>query len=91
MPRAALAEDALQAYEILRQAVMQHRPCRPAGMAALRFHGMWHGLGILKDAPEVAAPRQSTPHVDLLAPDQQFVRLVANLVLRTHKELTHVY
>jgi hypothetical protein len=53
---------------------------------------MWHGLEILTDTPATASPpRQFNPQAPHVAPDPQFVRLVANLVLRTHTELTHVY
>lgn len=59
-------------------------------MAALCFHGMYQGLAILL----------KTPPTPQLAPDRsldrpfhrgsEFVQLLANLILHTHEELTHV-
>ena len=85
-----MPEDAVQAYEALRLTVIQGQP-RGAGVAALRFHGMWEGLMMLTRpmaTPVPAAVAAARPAVRL---DDQFVRLLANLVLRTQTELTHVY
>jgi hypothetical protein len=87
-----LPADALQAYESLRNAVRQGLPCAP-GLAALRFHGMWNGLAVMASAaaPPPAAKGASYLRASAIASDDQFVRLLANLVLRTHVKLTHVY
>jgi hypothetical protein len=63
-------------------------------MAAIRYHGMLHGLPMLamtapatSDAP--ASRREKC--VGALPASDELVRLLANLVLRTHSELAHVY
>lgn len=73
----------------MRCAVVEGQPRAP-GVAALRFHGMWHGLTTVMQtgASALAAP---PPTLNPVQVDDQFVRLMANLVLRTHTELTHVY
>lgn len=82
---------ALQAYESLRAAVVEGRAQAP-GAAALRYHGMWQGLAILGRSPaSAAAPVTAATSATPLLADHAFVRLLANLVLRTHEELLHVY
>ena len=66
---------------------------RSEGAAALRYHGMLHGLPQLI---ETATTRNTDapghePVAHSLQPNGEFVRLLANLVLRTHSELVHVY
>ena len=65
---------------------------RPEGLAALRFHGMVQGLLLLlKGATQ---PVASTPKLESVKPvqrDGELVRVLANIVLRTHSELAHVY
>jgi hypothetical protein len=84
--------SALEAYEALRTAAVEERPCL-AGLATLRFHGLLEGLPRLakkEGATRTAVSRQD-PVVDP-PPDDAFVRLLANLVLSTHaEELTHAY
>ena len=78
-------------YETLRAEVLGGRD-RPEGVAALRFHGMVQGLTlVLKSAAQPIAP---TPKIESSKPiqlDSEFVRVLANIVLRTHSELAHVY
>lgn len=81
------------AYEALRDAVIEGAPC-PEGMAAIRYHGMLHGLSMLamtapatSDAPE----SRKEERMGALPANDELVRLLANLVLRTHSELAHVY
>lgn len=78
-------------YETLRTAVLAGQP-RPEGCAALRFHGMVGGLTtLLRATPPVPSNRTADP-LPMTAPrDPQLVRLLANLVLATHTEVTHVY
>lgn len=77
-------------YETIRTDLLAGR-ANPEGRAALRFHGMWQGLTILLKAPPAAVPPSSPPPVNQsLRRDSEFVRLLANLVLHTHSELTHV-
>lgn len=84
MPEAALAH-----YEALRANVLEGG-ARPEGLAAVRFHGMVRGLAILLKTP--SAPPTTRPALtDLpVQRDSALVRLLANLVLHTHSELTHV-
>jgi hypothetical protein len=89
---ASPARATVAAYEALRTAVIDGAP-RPEGVAALRYHGMLHGLPMLAET----AATQSTPapgHEPVAYPlqaDGEFVRLIASLVLHTHSELVHVY
>ena len=86
-----LPVSAVQAYETLRAAVVEGRP-HGTGAAALRYHGMLHGLAIISREPTAApAPVVAAPRTTPLPADHAFVRLLANLVLRTHEELMHVY
>jgi hypothetical protein len=58
----------------------------------VRFHGMVQGLALLLMSATV--PPASAPKRDCVPPmqrDSEFVRVLANIVLRTHSELTHVY
>lgn len=81
--------SATAAYEMLRADVLNGRP-RPEGMAALRYHGMLQGLAILLQTPPVVTPAPPIPANLALGRDHAFVHLLANLVLYTHSELTHV-
>jgi hypothetical protein len=64
---------------------------RPEGLGALVHHGMVTGLLMLvrASAPPAMPLRdvatQTVPH------DRQFVRLLANMLLRTQSEVMHVY
>jgi len=81
------------AYEALRDAVIEGAPC-PEGMAAIRYHGMLHGLPMLAmtaPATSDAPASRSEKCVGALPASDELVRLLANLVLRTHSELAHVY
>lgn len=80
------------AYEALRDAVIDGTP-HPEGAAALRYHGMLRGLPVLVQstaAIDTAAPH-TAQRLNTLPAGNVFVRLLANLVLRTHSELAHVY
>lgn len=54
---------------------------------------MLHGLPMLVEttAAQTDRPLQLEPAAHPLQPNGEFVRLLANLVLRTHSELAHVY
>lgn len=87
-----MAQAAVAAYEALRTTVIEGTP-RPEGAAALRYHGMLHGLPLLIETA-TARSTHSPGHESVahsLQPNGEFVRLLANLVLRTHSELVHVY
>ena len=58
----------------------------------MRFHGMVQGLALLlKAAAPLPAPTATIESVKPIQCDGELVRVLANLVLRTHSELTHVY
>ncbi|KVN34539.1 hypothetical protein [Burkholderia ubonensis] len=80
------------AYEALRDAVIDGTP-RAEGAAALRYHGMLHGLPVLVKSTAAidTTSRHEAQRTDALPAGDEFVRLLANLVLRTHSELAHVY
>jgi hypothetical protein len=73
----------------LRAEVLQGR-ARAEGIGALVYHGMVTGLLMLASAP---APPAAVPPRDIrtLPHDRQFVRLLANMLLRTQSEAMHVY
>lgn len=72
---------------------MIHGTPRPEGAAALRYHGMLHGLPLLIKTATTRSDRvhRHEPAAHPLQPSGEFVRLLASLVLRTHSELAHVY
>jgi hypothetical protein len=87
-----LPPAAVSIYETLRNDVLAGRP-RPDGFGAIVYHGLIHGLLLLSQSlpePETApiAIPQALPNVRI---DRQFLRVVANMVLQAHQEMTHVY
>lgn len=65
---------------------------RPEGLVALRFHGMVQGLALLlKGAAQPVAPTAQIESVKPIQRDSELIRVLANIVLRTHSELAHVY
>ena len=86
---AGLSSAAAARYEALRSACLLGQGCRE-GLTALRFHGMWQGLAILLKTPTVSPPNPPVSAHPVPCRDSAFVRLLANLVLHTHSELTHV-
>jgi hypothetical protein len=84
-----LPEAAVAHYEALRATVLEGGG-RAEGLAVVHFHGMVRGLAILLKTP--SAPPMTRPALtDLpVQRDSALVRLLANLVLHTHSELTHV-
>ena len=82
---------ALATYETLRAEVIGGQ-ARPAGLAAVIYHGMLRGLAvILSDValPAVSAPR--APASDIHSVDPDLLRLVANMVLQLQSQVTHSY
>jgi hypothetical protein len=51
---------------------------------------MWQGLAMLLKVPTAPPPNPPVPAHPVPGRDSEFVRLIANLVLHTHSELTHV-
>ena len=86
-----LPQAAAASYEALRAEVISGKT-RPAGVAALRFHGMAQGLALLLNNPAPSgAPAPKVESSKPMQRDNEFIRVLANIVLRTHSELTHVY
>jgi hypothetical protein len=82
---------ALATYETLRAEVLGGQ-ARPAGLAAVIYHGMLRGLAvILTDValPAVSAP--TAPSSDISPFDPDLLRLVANMVLQAQSQVNHVY
>jgi hypothetical protein len=51
-----------------------------------------HGLAIQRpDASRIETPTPTVPASNSVRDNGAFVRVLANLVLRTHEELSHVY
>lgn len=91
-PPRAVPASAVEAYEDLRKAAVEG--LRPGALATLRFHGLLEGLPLLvvKKAAASAPVLRRPAIVDPPPPADEFVRLLANLVLSTHsEEVTHVY
>ena len=83
--------SALGRYEALRADLFGTGP-HSEGHAAIRFHGVLNGLAIqLSHAlcTEVAAP--AVFDSNSVRDNGALVRVLANLVLRAHEELAHVY
>jgi len=82
---------AVSMYETLRGEVLRGH-ARPAGLGAIVYHGLVHGLSLLSQAtPESAASVTPAPALPNVRTDPAFLHLLANMVLRTHAGVTHVY
>ena len=78
-------------YERLRSEVLCGQ-ARPAGLSAIVYHGLVHGLAVLLDVtPQQATLAVPTTVVPSMRGDREFLHLLANMVLRAHSESTHVY
>ena len=66
---------------------------RPEGLGALVYHGMLNGLALILTSPPVASSVHGAPAcaVAPIPNNRQFVRLLANMLLRTQSEVVHVY
>jgi len=83
--------QALPLYERLRYEVLAGQACRE-GLSAIVYHGLISGLSLLSSqgAP-CMAPVVTARAVPNVRTDPQFLHVLANMVLQTHQELTHVY
>ena len=82
---------ALSTYETLRAEVINGQ-ARPAGLAAVIYHGMLRGLEVIFNdvaLPAASAPRAPSSDISSLDPD--LLRLVANMVLQMQSQVNHVY
>jgi hypothetical protein len=84
--------EALATYEGLRAEVLDGR-ARPEGLAAIAYHGMLRGLTVIMSeitaSPPSLPPREPLSHAAPL--DQELLHLIANMVLESQSQLTHVY
>jgi len=66
---------------------------RAEGLGAIVYHGMLQGLSViraeLKPANHHAVPRE--PVARPVLHDREFVRVLANMLLRAQAEVMHVY
>lgn len=66
---------------------------RCEGLSAIVYHGLIRGLSLLLSSP--GAPSVAPAATDRMVPnvrtDPRFLHVLANMVLQTHQELTHVY
>lgn len=88
---ASLPSDALKLYETLRSCAMGSGVAR-TGLTAVIYHGMLNGLELTgsESTPPLQRriPTDSLPSPTL---DTTLVRLLANMVLQSQSEVTHVY
>lgn len=82
--------SAVSLYESLRGAVL-HGHARPDGLSAIVYHGLLHGLSLLSQAPAEPATPVSSLSLPNVRTDRAFLHLLANMLLRTHEGVTHVY
>jgi hypothetical protein len=81
----------VSAYEALRHEVLRG-DAAPAGLGAVAFHGLIHGMAIIaQQTPE--ATRIGTDRVAAheASCERALVRVLANMVLQAHSEMRHVY
>jgi hypothetical protein len=82
---------AVSIYEALRREVLRGH-ARPDGLGAIVYHGLVHGLSLLsRTTSESATPVTAAPALPNVRADREFLHLLANMVLRTHAGVTHVY
>jgi len=84
-------DHAIEIYETLRGQVL-HGQAHPEGFGAVVYHGMVTGLLMLGRAsalPAVAPLRDVA--ISTMPHERQFVRLLANMLLRIQSEVMHVY
>ena len=80
-----LPPGAVEHYETLRAQAVNGGGQRSA-FARVLYHGMYHGLAQLADAPDPQRhPQPPSPANPAL------VRQLANMILNVQSELTHVY
>ena len=71
---------------------MLNGQARPEGLAAVVYHGMLQGLRvILTEIPNTPSLPASTPTVETAPLDRELLRLIANMVLQSQSQMTHVY
>ena len=64
---------------------------RPDGLGAFIYHGMLDGLTLLMSATAITATHQLLHPEAKARDDRELVSLLANMILRAHSEVKHVY
>jgi hypothetical protein len=86
----AQAASYITTYEALRANVLA-KQSQPEGLAALRYHGMFPGLEILfRTAAAPPAVTHDSFNLPLTRDNNAMIRLLANFMLHTYSEHTHV-
>jgi hypothetical protein len=82
----------LVTYEKLRADVL-NAAARPEGLAAVVYHGMLHGLRVILTETSPSTPSLLPPALAVEPGhlDQDLLRLIANMVLQSQSQVTHVY
>lgn len=92
-----MSGDEAVVYERVRAEVVAGR-ARPDALGAIIFHGMWHGLRVLRGTAAtsttatssvIASPTLAAAPTGTL--DRQLVRLLADMVLATQLEVHHAH
>jgi hypothetical protein len=62
------------------------------GLSAIVYHGLIRGLSLLsRPGTPCVAPAATARTLPNVRTDPQFLHVLANMVLQSHQELTHVY
>jgi hypothetical protein len=89
--RPRIPASTVSAYEALRHQVLRGEAA-PAGLSAVAFHGLIHGMAIVAqetpDATRIGTGRAGAHEASC---DRALVRVLANMVLQAHSEMRHVY
>jgi hypothetical protein len=65
---------------------------RPEGLAAVVYHGMLQGLRvILTEVPNIPSLPAPIAAAEAGPLDRELLRLIANMVLQSQSQVTHVY
>lgn len=85
----AQAASYITTYEALRANVLA-KQSQPEGLAALHYHGMFAGLEILLKTEATPPTQHHLFNLSLPRDNNAMVRLLANFMLHTYSEHTHV-
>lgn len=87
-----MPSDAPATYERLRAEVL-NGGAGPEGLAAVVYHGMLGGLRVIltKTAPNTPSFLSPAPAIETGSLDRALLRLIANMVLQSQSQVTHVY
>jgi hypothetical protein len=85
----AQAASYIKIYEALRANILA-KQSQPEGLAVLHYHGMFTGLEILLRTKATPAVTHSSFNLPLSLDNNVIVRLLANFMLHTFSEHTHV-